>query len=58
MLRHPIPQTYLWIALWLIVALLLLLLEGILVPQPVMTIAGHLKGLLDTFLIQLMHFVR
>jgi hypothetical protein len=39
MLRPPIPQTYLWIILWLILVLLLLMAEAILLPQPILVAA-------------------
>ncbi|HIK16274.1 MAG TPA: hypothetical protein IGS53_13460 [Leptolyngbyaceae cyanobacterium M33_DOE_097] len=52
MLRHPIPQAYLWILLWFIVALVLLMAEAILIPQPILTMASQAKEALATFLIQ------
>jgi len=49
MLRHSIPQAYLWIILWFIVALLLLMAEAVLIPQPILTMASQIKEELATF---------
>lgn len=40
-----VSKVYLWIILWLVVALLLLLLEAALFPQPTFEIASQIRQL-------------
>jgi len=39
MLRHQFPEAYKWIILWLIVAMILLFVANVLIPQSTITIA-------------------
>ncbi|GEM_PF-3206722 len=52
MLRPHVPETYLWILLWFVLALLLLVAEGVLLPQPAIAIMGQIKEVVDTFFLQ------
>jgi len=52
MLRPHVPETYLWILLWFILALLLLVAEGVLLTQPAIAIMGQMKEVVDTFFLQ------
>ena len=58
MLRHHIPQPYLWILLWLILALLLLMAEAILFPQPAIAFVNHIKETLETVFLQVFQLVK
>ncbi|MGG6293928.1 hypothetical protein ACQ4M4_05855 [Leptolyngbya sp. AN02str] len=53
MLRHHVPQAYFWILLWFVLAIVLLLMEAVLLPQPVLAIATQLKDIMYTFLSQM-----
>lgn len=53
--RHhhlPFPETYLWILLWFVLALLLLIAEAALLPQPAIAAVTHIKEALDTLFVQ------
>ncbi|XGV97912.1 MAG: hypothetical protein ACAF41_03055 [Leptolyngbya sp. BL-A-14] len=59
MLRHyHIPETYLWILLWFVLALLLLIAEAALLPQPVIAMVNQIKEILGTFFLQTLHLIQ
>lgn len=57
MLRPHTPKTYFWIILWFVLALLLLISEAALLPQPVIAIAHQIKEVLSLFVLQATPFI-
>jgi hypothetical protein len=57
MLRPHVPEAYVWILLWFVLALLLLIAEAALLPQPAIAMVNQLKETLGSFLLQAFHFV-
>ncbi len=49
MLRRQFPEAYVWILLWFILALFLLAMQAILLPQPVIAMLTQVKETLETF---------
>lgn len=49
MLRRQLPEAYVWILLWFILALFLLAMQGILFPQPAIAMLNQVKDTLETF---------
>jgi hypothetical protein len=58
MLRNRMDQPYSWIIVWVILALLLLLAEGILFPQPAIAFVDQVKEIASAFLLQIFQFIR
>lgn len=56
--HHHFPEAYLWILLWFVLALLLLIAEAALLPQPAIAAVNHIKEVLDTFFVQVVQFIR
>ncbi len=49
MLRRQFPEAYIWILLWFILALFLLAMQAILLPQPAIAMLTQIKETLETF---------
>lgn len=57
MLRPHVPEAYLWIILWFVLALLLLIAEAALLPQPAIAIVNQIKETLDILFLQASQFI-
>jgi hypothetical protein len=57
MLRPHVPEAYLWIILWFVLALLLLIAEATLLSQPAIAIVNQVKEVLDIFFLQASQFI-
>jgi hypothetical protein len=47
MLRPHVPEAYLWIILWFVLAVLLLIAEAALLPQPAIAMVNQIKEVND-----------
>jgi hypothetical protein len=54
--RPHVPETYLWILLWCILALLLLMAEAALLPQTTLAMVNQIKETLHLFFLQASQF--
>lgn len=59
MLRHHhVPEAYLWVLLWFVLALLLLIAEASLLPQPAIAAVEGIKHAVGTFFAHVIQSVR